>query len=505
MPRARATVFGALLAVGVAAAQRPTIHHFPTATAVSAESPFAASCNGTQTGRNFRNAAVETWLAVDPRDPQHIVGTWQQDRWSNGGASGLIASASFDGGRTWTRAPLPFSACATAASPFVRASDPWVSISPGGTVHAIGLALNGPNNSHAMQASRSTDGGLHWSAPVTILEERGADILNDKESLTADPLDARYVYAVWDRLSGLTSINPNNFRGPSYFSRTTDGGVTWEPARQIFDAGANGQTIANQIVVLPDGTLVNGFVWITNAAAPLVRDERLRIAILRSPDRGLTWTGPFLLDIIEPIGVSDVKTGVPVRSGAAIPAIAVDPQTGALYCTWQDGRFSGGKREGIAFSRSTDGGLTWSTPIQINQVTEVQAFTPSIAAANGLVAVTYYDFRKDTDEKARLWTSCWRLVSSDGGQSWTEAPVAEPFDLAAAPLTDGAGYFVGDYQGLAVAGSRFLSFFALSGPGDIPSAVFATTRPSGSDRTSTGRTEVNRFVLRRHPEVGKKR
>ena len=189
----RASFLGVLLA-SCAAAQRAV----PTVFPVSAESPFPANCNGTQTGRNFRNGPVEPWVAVDPRDPLHMVGVWQQDRWSNGGASGLAAAASFDGGRTWTRSAPAFSTCASPASRFARASDPWVSISPDGTVHFISLSLNGPNNSHALLASRSTDGGLNWTAPVTILEDRGSDIFNDKETLTADPHDSRYVYAVWE-------------------------------------------------------------------------------------------------------------------------------------------------------------------------------------------------------------------------------------------------------------------------------------------------------------------
>jgi hypothetical protein len=38
--------------------------------------------------------------------------------------------------------------------------------------------------------------------------------------------------------------------GPSYFTRTTDGGLTREAARPIYDPGLDRQTI-NQIVVLP--------------------------------------------------------------------------------------------------------------------------------------------------------------------------------------------------------------------------------------------------------------
>jgi hypothetical protein len=200
------------------------------------------------------------------------------------------------------------------------------------------------------------------------------------------------------------------------------------------------------------------------------------------------------------MGVSNVKTGIPVRSGASVPALAVDPSSGAIYVVWQDGRFSGGRREGIGFVRSTDGGLTWSEPVRINQVPEVQAFTPAIAVArNGTIAVTYYDFRKDTDDPAKLITTCWRLTSTDGGRSWTEAALGAPFDLTAAPVTDGGGYFLGDYQGLTAAGNGFVSFFA------TPAGIIAATRPFPIDRSSSGRTEINRHALRRRIELGNMR
>lgn len=478
-----------MLLAALAAGQPP--RQIPDRFTVTAESPFAASCNGAQNGRNYRNAAVEPWIAADPRDPLHFVAAWQQDRWSNGGASGLSTAATFDGGRSWTRSLPPVSVCGGGRS-FIRASDPWVSISPDGTVHFMSLSLGAPNATHALLAVRSRDGGLTWSDPVTVVQESGSDALNDKESLTADPHDSNYIYAVWDRVSGLTSPNPNLHRGPIRFARSTDGGETWEPARTIYDPGANAQTIGNQVVVLPDGTLVNGFVSIKNASTPLARDMRLQVAILRSTDRGLTWSDPIAVADIQPVGVSSVKTGLPVRSAAFVPALAADRTSGAVYMVWQDGRLNGGKREGVLFSRSIDGGLTWSAPRQINQVAEVQAFTPAIAVSpSGTIAVVYNDFRKDTDDRAVLITSTWRVVSTDGGESWTEASLGVPFDLAAAPVADGGGYFVGDYQGLAASEIGFVSLFA------TPTGLVAALRPSGADRGWNGRTETNRYLLRR--------
>src|SRR5207248_462214 len=91
------------------------------------------------------------------------------------------------------------------------------------------------NSTSAVLVSRSVDGGRNWSNPTTLISD-GADHFNDKESITADPTDARYVYAVWDRLSPQGD-------GPTYFSRTANSGVTWEAARAIYDPGVDSQTI----------------------------------------------------------------------------------------------------------------------------------------------------------------------------------------------------------------------------------------------------------------------
>lgn len=63
-------------------------------------------------------------------------------------------------------------------------------------------------------------------------------------------------------------------------------------------------------------------------------------------------------------GVTDPADGHAVRTGDLIPQIAVDDNSGALYVVWQDDRFTG--EEQIAFSRSTDGGRTWSATRRIS-------------------------------------------------------------------------------------------------------------------------------------------
>src|SRR5262245_5813486 len=233
-------------------------------------------------------------------------------------------------------------------------------------------------------------------------------VFNDKQSITADPTNASYVYAVWDRLvfpaseraSVVASFRTNAFSGPAWFARSTDAGLTWQPAAPIWDPGQQDQTIGNQIVVQPNGTLVDVFTEFNNENAKKHRGGFVRV--LRSTDRGSTWSGPFDIGRLGTIEISDPETGDPVRTGDIIPDIAVDstastsPTSGRLYAVWQDAMFNSGQADAIAFSQSRDGGLTWTDPIKVNKtptnipIGDQQAFTPSVdVSADGTIAVTY--------------------------------------------------------------------------------------------------------------------
>ena len=77
---------------------------------VSGTSPFldcTADGVADQSGMVFLNSEVEPWIDVNPTDNDNVVGIWQQDRWSNGGARGLVTGVSQDGGATWQEVVIP--------------------------------------------------------------------------------------------------------------------------------------------------------------------------------------------------------------------------------------------------------------------------------------------------------------------------------------------------------------------------------------------------------------
>jgi hypothetical protein len=427
--------------------------------AISAPTPFAPGCGGFA-GTLYVNAEVEPWLAVDPRDARHWIAVWQQDRWSSGSSRGLLTGVTFDAGATWKRVAPAFSLCA--GGELERASDPWVDIAPDGTAHQIAIASTGgafqPRSANAVLVTRSIDAGLTWAAPQALIRDT-APFFNDKETITADPTDAHFVYAVWDRLQQKAS-------GPTYLARSTDGGATWEPARAIYDPGVNQQTIGNLIRVLPDGTLVN---LATHLVGTDERASSATLEVIRSLDHGATWSAPVKIADYLPIGVSDPATRTPVRDGTPIAAMAAGPD-GTLYVVWQDGRFSG-IADAIAMARSSDGGFTWTPPMRVSSRADARAFAPQVhVAADGTIAVTYFDLRFDTPDPSSLPCDYW-LARSRDGVNWLETHLAGPFDLLGAP--NAGGLFLGDYAGLASAAGEVLALHArTTGNPDNPTDLF---------------------------------
>src|SRR2546422_955478 len=141
---------------------------------VSGTSPFAGCTADDVAGQIARdptgqrkvylNSEVEPWVDVNPTNPNNIVAFWQQDRWSDGGSRGLVAGVSMNGGTSWTSVAIPGITLCSGGT-FERASDPWLSFSPNGTVHQISLALD-------IDPPRAARGGTRPACSTTRARSR---------------------------------------------------------------------------------------------------------------------------------------------------------------------------------------------------------------------------------------------------------------------------------------------------------------------------------------------
>ncbi len=422
---------------------------------------------------NFKDTEVEPLVAVNPTDPDNVVGVFQEDRWSDGGAHGLLAAVSFNGGASYVNQWPEFSACSDKTETaffehLPRATDPWVSFDAAGRAYQVGLPIGDGSlaGESAITTSHSDDGGLTWSDPVDVTRQNDPSgaIFLDKQSITADPYHANRAWTTWiqgnlpgENISFNKLAHAYSYRGTPMSSSTTDGGQTWSRPQAMTNANIYAQ--GNQIVVEPDGTLIDIQAVLFKGAGIQPNPNGVYMAVMRSIDNGRHWSSPSK---IAPLGTVGVEAdGRPLRVGDYLPDLAVDPATGVLYATWADGL--GGATNKIVLSRSTDGGRKWSAPAVVSHHPAAQSFNHAVTVGNdGELAVLYYDDARNDDTTPGIPTDVYLRHSADGGRTWSTPQLLTSFDFANAPVA--RGHFVGDYQGLTpIGGNDLLAFFGVAG------------------------------------------
>jgi hypothetical protein len=314
----------------------------------------------------------ETAIAVDPNNPSRVVAganDYVTRTWSctvggtpcsalGDGYSGTYFSN--NGGSTW---------CCTATDPqhlgtlipgvtrlaggqYDAAGDPALAFDSRGTVYYAGLGFNresAPNTVAVNRGSFDSSGALSWSQPTFINPTTSPSTLNDKEWIAADanassPFRDR-VYVSWTRFL-FNAHNGSYVQSPIFFAWSSNGGRTFSAPTQI--SGNVKYDQGSRPVVGPDGSV---YVFFEGATRLATLDSTY---VVKSTDGGVSWGKPVQVSTLVD---SHVLTDTAFRDNS-YPAAAAAPN-GDLYATWTT---MVGRTSTAVWSRSTDGGATWSAP-----------------------------------------------------------------------------------------------------------------------------------------------
>lgn len=283
---------------------------------------------------------------------------------------------------------------------------------------------------------KSTDNGLTWNDGVGIGQGMQPQA-QDKEWLAVDHTQSPYrgnIYVTWTEFDNYGSTNPAD-SSRIRFSKSTDEGETWSTAITISDVSGNCIDSDNTTEGAVPCVGPNGEVYVAWAGpVGLVFDK--------STDGGQTWgTDVFVSSI--PGGWDFDVSGINRCNGLPITMcdIGNSPYNGHIYVVWSDQR-NGATDTDIFMARSTDGGISWTAPIKVNDdnTTRHQFFVWStIDLSTGHLWFVFYDRRNTTGAATDVFVA----KSTDGGTTF------ENFKISETSFTPTSGVFFGDYTNIA--------------------------------------------------------
>lgn len=407
------------------------------------DDPVIRRCLAGSDGQIPRFTDDEPFVAADPQRPGGAVAIWQT---RSGVGAAIQWAHSTDDGRSWTRPKAAvISGCAGGPLPTAsRTSDPWVTIGPDGRWYLSAIVFEPGQDADALNALvavTSADSGATWGPAVAIASSSTPTISHDNLALTADPTRPGTAYATTTLIEEPAG---GPYNGRLGFSRTQDGGRTWEPLRALTPSVAGERIGAPQTVVDPR----SGRVFAVYHGR---HQGQARLGVRISNDHGATW-GPETIAVPHVRGARVHHPDEATRFVLAddIVQAAISPVDSRLVVAYSDAHRTGGGRYDVSVVWSADG-LTWSAPLLVSDPAQGTSWLPAVAiGADGTVGVTFFstDFAAaPAQRRARVWLRRFTPIA-DGFAS------RNPELLDDAPLA-----WPGDYQSVTALRRGFLAAY----------------------------------------------
>ncbi|MFN2543625.1 MAG: sialidase family protein [Actinomycetota bacterium] len=425
----------------------------------------------------------ESTLAVNPTNESNVVSAWIQD-W--GDAIGVGSSSNGGRTWTNVTPPTSICTPGGSASYDIGAYDPSVAFglpfkseAPRGVAYLSSVAVG--TTDEAILVNRSVDGGRTWSQP-TALDSASFPLYVDGSNVVADPRRPGYAYAVWRKGDAALAtrnqwVSRTTDGGLHWSAPSPILSAQWELAGQL--AVLSDGSLVDVFSGIAPPTAGTGLAVCGRGPST--------IWISRSPDLGSTWLPPTPIALGDPDLLTSPSVAVTPDGGLSVAwqrAGAGASSFDIMAATSTDGGLTWRTAVAAHEPGPPEVGNTPMLQATGERCLSVLA-TPNIAAnEDGTLGVAFYSHRGDPGNPTPKVTDLYLRTSSDGGATWPaarEVHLAGPFDQTQAPSNDGAlpgtgaPGFIGDYQGLVGISGGFAASFTLAAP--LPGANFALSHP----------------------------
>jgi hypothetical protein len=339
------------------------------------------------------------------RGTKNDGGTYMAFRLSLGalgtpGALLLVALGLTLGSAAPAAAQLSFGPTVNVSSNGGFSRQPHIVIDASGVLHVAWADDTGAANTRILY-SRSFDQGASFTAPVVISTGAGAAL---RPRLATQ---GGSVHLVW--------MQDDATAKEIMFSRSVDGGQSFSSPVNLSQTA--GESQEGRVAAAPNGSVF--VVW--DEASP-----SRHIAMRRSLNGGADFEAQSTIVPVLMTGSSDPNA--PTGARTPYPGVAVDPGSGNVYLVWHD---RVGADLQVRFSRSTDNGASFSTPLNVSGAA-IHAHCAAISVGpTGTVLLAWENRKQITPHTHDAYVS----HSTDGGLSFT-SPVN---------LSNGPSWALSDY------------------------------------------------------------